>query len=177
MLQNVHERLIEAPLSRVGGLIDKLASRDDALWPRKRWPPMRFDRPLGVGANGGHGPIRYRVEAYEPGRMIRFRFTAPRGFVGTHGFEAEEIAPGVVRLRHTLKMRVQGTARLAWPLIFRPLHDALIEDALDCAEGAGESAQPRQWSRRVSFLRWLLGSVKRKGGLRTGRVASGRRVG
>ena len=25
---------------------------------------MRFDRPLGPGDDGGHGPIRYRVEAY-----------------------------------------------------------------------------------------------------------------
>ncbi len=177
MVENVHERLIEAPLSLVGGLIDGLASRGDQLWPRERWPPMRFDRPLGVGAVGGHGPIRYRIEAYEPGRMIRFRFTAPRGFIGTHGLDAEETAPGVVRLRHRLTMRLRGMARLSWPLIFRPLHDALIEDALDCAaaEGAGESVQQRQWSRRVSFLRWLLGSLKRKGvALRRRELASAR---
>ncbi|UNO43730.1 DUF2867 domain-containing protein [Streptomyces sp. MST-110588] len=38
---------------------------------------MRFDRPLGVGAYGGHGPVRYRVSAYDPGRRIRFDFTSP----------------------------------------------------------------------------------------------------
>jgi hypothetical protein len=157
MVTNVHERLIHAPLEAVGGLIDGLASRDDVMWPGDRWPPLRFDRPVGVGAVGGHGPVRYTVEAYEPGRSVRCRFTEPRGFVGTHGFEAEELGAGVVRLRHTLSMRVEGWARVSWPLAFRWLHDALIEDALDRAESWCESrqtpARPRRWSLWVRLLR------------------------
>ncbi|MBA3239743.1 MAG: SRPBCC family protein [Acidobacteria bacterium] len=154
-VQNVHERVFRAPLSAVGDLLDGLASPSDALWPRDRWPPVRFDRPLGVGAKGGHGPIRYTIEAYEPGRSIRFRFDAPRGFEGTHAFDVEEVAPGAVRLRHTLSMRARGWARLSWPLLFRPLHDALVEDALDRAEVSFQvpSAGPRQWPRRVRALR------------------------
>jgi hypothetical protein len=31
-------------------LIDGLAGEQDRLWPWRAWPPMRFDRPLGVGA-------------------------------------------------------------------------------------------------------------------------------
>lgn len=156
MIRNVHERLISAPLTAAGELIDKLASRDDLLWPRERWPAMKFDRPLGVGARGGHGPIRYVVEAYVPGRRIRFRFTAPRGFVGTHGLDLAEIAPGVSRLRHVLEMRAEGWARVSWPLMFRWLHDALIEDALDRAEAFGEMAagERRGWSPPVRALRW-----------------------
>ena len=152
---NVHERVIRAPLSAVGGLLDGLSSPADALWPRDRWPPVRFDRPLGVGAKGGHGPIRYTVEAYEPGRSVRFRFDAPRGFDGTHGFDVEEVAPGQTRLRHTLSMRASGRARLAWPLLFRPLHDALVEDAFDRAEVScrASSAGPREWPPRVRALR------------------------
>ncbi|HYO91997.1 MAG TPA: hypothetical protein VEQ40_10185, partial [Pyrinomonadaceae bacterium] len=134
MVTNIHERSFHAPLSSIGELIDRLASRDDLLWPQDRWPPMRFSGPLGIGASGGHGPIRYEVEAYEPGRSIRLRCTAPRGFLGTHGFEALESATGVVQLRHVLAMQVSGGARLSWPLVFRPLHDALIEDALDRAD-------------------------------------------
>lgn len=163
MVKNVHERLIHAPLESVGGLIDRLASRDDAMWPHDRWPPMRFDRPLGVGAQGGHGPIRYIVETYEPGRSVRFRFTAPRGFVGTHGLDVEEVAPGVVRLRHDLTMRVEGVARASWPLAFRWMHDALVEDALDRAGNFCQPEATRQtrWSLYVRLLRRLAEATTR----------------
>ena len=79
-VRNVHERVFTLPLATVGALIDSLASRGDRLWPVKKWPPMRFDRPLAVGAVGGHGPVRYSVEKYLQGQMIVFRFSAPRGF-------------------------------------------------------------------------------------------------
>ena len=164
MVTNVHERSFDAPLSSIGELIDQLASLDDLFWPQDRWPPMRFSGPLGVGASGGHGPIRYTVEAYEPGCSIRFRFTAPSGFLGTHGFEARKSATGVVQLRHVLTMQVRGSARLSWALVFRPLHDALIEDALDRAEAhcTQKPAQPRRWSWWVRLLRWLMGRARRR---------------
>ena len=162
MVTNIHERLIDAPLSVVGGMIDSLGSRDDVMWPGDRWPPMRFDRPLGVGAAGGHGPVRYFVEAYDPGRSIRFRFTGPRGFVGTHGFEAEENGADMVRLRHVLLMRVEGWARWSWPLAFRWLHDALIRDAMARAESwcTSQPVRYRRWTLWVRLLRgvakWLM---------------------
>ncbi len=160
MVKNVHERLLNTPLSisKAGELIDRLGKgRDDALWPTGHWPPILFDRPLGVGAVGGHGPIRYFVEAYEPGKSIRFRFTAPRGFVGTHGFDVEAVKPEVLWFRHTLTMRLEGAALLSWPLVYRWLHDALIEDALDRAE-ANCSFLPvkkKHWSLWVRLLRHL----------------------
>ena len=86
---NIHERIIAAPLDSVGRLIDSLSSPDDRLWPQELWPAMRFDRPLAVGARGGHGPIRYDVAAYAPGRSVRFRFTGPKGFNGFHELAAE----------------------------------------------------------------------------------------
>ena len=144
---NVHERLLAASPSDTGALIDSLASEDDRLWPGDAWPRMHFDRPLGVGARGGHGPIRYVVEAYEPGKRVRFRFTGPAGFDGWHGFEAEGST-----LRHVLDMRASGRAALSWPLVYRPLHDALIEDALANAQGS----RPLPWSAYVRFLRRLL---------------------
>ena len=154
-VRNVHERAFGATPGEVGALIDSLASRRDRLWPRRAWPPMRFDRPLAVGAHGGHGPIRYDIEAYQPGRSIRFRFTAPRGFDGWHRFEVVEGAPVV--LRHILEMDTRGWARLTWPLLFRPLHDALIEDSLTIAQiSLGEVPGPEGWSRRVRLLRWIL---------------------
>jgi hypothetical protein len=154
---NVHERVLDAPLHRVGALIDGLASDEDRLWPHDRWPAMRFDRPLGVGASGGHGPIRYVVESYTPGRRILFRFTEPKGFNGVHWFEAEPIGPAKTRLRHVIEMQASGKAWLAFAVAIRPLHDALMEDALDRAESSfGRQLPRREWSRRVKVIRWLM---------------------
>jgi hypothetical protein len=155
MVLNIHTRDLHTSRDAVGALLDSLASNQDLLWPLDRWPAMRFDRPLQIGAVGGHGPIRYRVEWYEPGRAVLFRLTGPRGFHGTHSFEIKDGAPGMVRLEHRLCMRLSGVARLSWPLMFRWLHDALIEDALDRAEAAVTSRplQERCWSLWVRFLR------------------------
>jgi hypothetical protein len=118
---------------------------------------MKLDRPLGVGARGGHGPIRYVVEAYVPAHCVRFRFTGPAGFDGWHGFEVDARDGAVCALRHVLEMRVTGRARLSWPLIYRPLHDALIEDAFDCAQSSlREARPPTGWSPYVRLLRRVL---------------------
>lgn len=118
---------------------------------------MKFDRPLGVGAIGGHGPIRYTVEAYERSRSVRFRFTGPRGFDGTHAFELVVVSADETRLRHVLAMEARGRAALTWPLVFRPLHDALVEDAFTTTEiSLGMPPQVMRWSGRVRFLRALL---------------------
>jgi hypothetical protein len=153
---NIHERIIDGSVEHVGLLIDSLTSSNDLLWPTDRWPPMQFDRPLGVGAVGGHGPIRYTVEFYQPGYNICFRFTEPKGFVGTHRFEVEPTTNGKALLRHTIDMQVSGRALLTW-LVIRPLHDALLEDALDRAEIAvGKQVPQRQWSCWVKVVRWMM---------------------
>jgi len=115
---------------------------------------MRFDRPLGVGAMGGHGPVCYSIEEYRSGLSILFRFSAPRGFDGTHRFEAED-RQGATILRHVLEMRATGPARLSWPLLFRPLHDACLEDCLDRATVSLGIVlpHPARWSIYVRMLR------------------------
>jgi hypothetical protein len=154
---NIHQRTIAATPEQVGRLIDSLSSDDDLLWPHARWHRMTFDRPLQIGARGGHGPIRYDVEAYEPGRSIRFRFTGPRGFNGYHGYDLTRQGEQEVILRNTLQMTTSGPALLSWPLVFRPLHDALIEDSLARAQKSmGEDPDPPPWSRWVRTLRWVL---------------------
>ncbi|HPF36648.1 MAG TPA: SRPBCC family protein [Candidatus Krumholzibacteria bacterium] len=154
---NIHHRDLPAPPTQIGALLDTLASPQDGLWPRRLWPRMAFDRPLGVGADGGHGPIRYFVEAYEAGRSIRFRFTGPRGFDGIHRFDVEPRDDGTTRLRHTIEMETRGRAVLTWPLLYEPMHDALIEDAFTTAEGSlGAPLVVRPWSWRVKVLRWVV---------------------
>jgi hypothetical protein len=158
LVRNIHERLFLVPPSEVGALLDALATPGDPLWPHQQWPPMRLNGPLAVGVGGGHGPIRYTVEAYEPGRLVRFRFTGPRGFHGTHAFIVEPAEDAGTRLRHELLMRTGGAARLTWPVVFRPLHDAVIEDAFDRAAVAiGQARMAPAWSLWVRILRAVLG--------------------
>jgi hypothetical protein len=157
---NIHERMLNASPAEVGSLIDSLASDNDILWPKHSWPRMEFDRPLSVDATGGHGPIRYFVEAYTPGHSILFRFLGPKGFEGCHGYEL--IAEGdKIILRHTLEMQARGPAVISWPLVFCPMHNALIEDSLARAEASlGLVPTIRPWSPWVRLLRWALSDGK-----------------
>ncbi|MFD7324316.1 SRPBCC family protein [Streptomyces sp. NPDC059875] len=162
---NVHERLLPAGEGEVGGLIDTLAGGDaDRLWPGRAWPRLTLDRPLTVGAVGGHGPVRYTVAAYVPGKWVRFRFDAPRGFHGFHEFAVLPVDAELTALRHTLAMTARGPARIGWPLLWRPLHDALIEDSLDRAETAcaGRATRPARWSPYVRLLHGLIGRAGRR---------------
>ena len=158
---NIHSREYEASAREVGLLLDTLSSRNDLLWPHHLWPRMKFDKPLAVDAAGGHGPIRYRVEKYEPGKLVQFRFTGPSGFDGFHGYEILEKEDGRTGLRQTLKMQTRGLAVLSWPLMYRPLHDALIEDSLTRAE-VQLALKPKnsQWSAWVRLLRWIVSRGK-----------------
>lgn len=159
-VRNVHHRDYAVGADRIGALIDGLATTEDRLWPLEKWPPMRFDKPLQVGARGGHGPIRYFVSGYAPGRSIRFTFTAPRGFNGFHAFEVESLGAASSRLTHRLEMRASRWAILSWTLVYRPLHDALIEDALSKAEASlGLPVTPVPWS---VWVRWLRGRLAKR---------------
>lgn len=163
-VHNVHRRTIDAAPEQLGALIDGLAGPADRLWPTDRWPAMRFDRPLQVGARGGHGPVRYWIEHYEPGWRIRFRFQRPGGMRGFHEFHLvtsnDDRPPELV---HVLDAQLHGLGRLSWPLVYRPLHDALLEDALDNAERActGNVTTPATWPPHVRRLRHLLASHHR----------------
>ncbi|MET9697424.1 SRPBCC family protein [Streptomyces sp. NPDC006529] len=155
---NVHERLLAAKASEVGALVDSLSGgAADRLWAHRKWPALEFDRPLAVGATGGHGPVRYAVTAYVPGTWARFTFSGPRGFHGFHEFAVLPVDGERTVLRHTLAMKTGGLARLTWPLAFRAMHDACLEDALDRAELActGTVARPARWSPYVRLLRGL----------------------
>lgn len=160
---NAHERVLDASTERVGALVERLGSDEDPLWPSDRWPPLTLDKALSVGAKGGHGPVRYHVVEHEPGQLVRFKFSAPAGFLGYHEFLIERAGTSeapAARLRHVLVINPLGDARYAWPLVWRPLHDALMEDLMDRAEAAitGRPVEPRPWPAYVRFLRWLFRS-------------------
>lgn len=158
-MRNVHQRMIAAPAVQVGALLDELGSDRDRLWPSPAWPPIRFDRPLAVGADGGHGDVRYVVSGYEPGRRVECRFLPVTGLTGFHALEVEPIDGNSCLLRHELVGQPRGRMRLVMPLVVRWLHDAVLEDLLDNAERAvtGTVARPYRYSPWVRLLRWVSG--------------------
>jgi hypothetical protein len=162
-MSNVHERRIAAPTARVGTLLDTLASSDDRFWPHENWPAIRLDRPLQVGATGGHGTGPYTVTSYAPGKHIRFEFGGERD--GYHEFTLEEAGDNTSLLRHTLKAKLTVRSAYRWYVHIRPLHNALIEDLLDKVEGQlSRHEGPQRWSVRVIRLRRERGmtSIKNK---------------
>ena len=167
---NRHARRYPEDPEVVGTLIDGLGSEEDRIWPTERWPALTMDGPLTGSPKGGHGPIRYHVQEYEKGRRIVFRFTGPPGFHGTHRFEVHP-APGGCELEHVIEMRVRESAILSWPLLFRPLHDALLEDALDKVEAhiRGEDWQPRPFPWTVRTLRRMAARKRRRTKVAKGR--------
>ncbi len=159
MVTNIHQRTLNAPIENLAPLIDQLASSQDVFWPLERWPAMQFDRPLMVGAVGGHGSmIGYVVESYQPGREILFRFTAPEGIVGMHKLTLEALLDGKTQIKHVIEAQLEGKMVWMWPVVIRFLHDALVEDGMDKAEAWFERRiwKPRAFSPWVKTLRWMM---------------------
>jgi hypothetical protein len=159
MIRNVHSRELPVPVSEVGPLLDGLLE-PGSVWPSAGWPTLRLDRGLVVGSAGGHGPIRYRVTGYQPGRRLEFRFDPSMGVDGTHVFELSAgPQPESTLVRHTLTGRPTFTGRLRWAFAIRWLHDALLEDLLDnVAVAVGHPpARPARWSPWVRLVRRAVG--------------------
>jgi hypothetical protein len=154
-VRSVHERVIEAPVETVAALFDRVSSDDDPVFPSPAWAPMRFDRPLGVGAVGGHGDIRYSVIGYEPGRRARFAFAPPAD--GYHELAVDPLGNDRCRVRHVLEQRAGLASWLTWSLVVRWAHDVVIEEVLDNFERAatGSLRRPAHWPPWVRLLHRL----------------------
>jgi hypothetical protein len=165
-ITSTHARTLSAEPAVVGALLDTLASEHDELWPTDRWPttPIAFDRPLGVGADGGHGMIRYRVTAYEPGRRLRCTFAPGSGIDGMHELRVEPAADGRTVLTHDLVVEPAWWMRPVAPLLLRA-HDALIEDLLDRAQRAteGHVERPNRWPRWLKVANGAEALLLRRG--------------
>ena len=160
-IYNRHERKISAPLDKVGGMLDTLSGPVDHLWPVGDWPPMKFDALLQEGARGGHGPVRYRVTEYVPGRRVIFQFDADGLTGGLDGRHFFEVVPrrGCTVIRHVVDADCDFRMGAKWRVLIEPLHDALIEDAFDRVEKKlhGQLAKQARWSLWVRFLRKMRG--------------------
>jgi hypothetical protein len=157
MIRNAHQREIDAPAELIGHALDGLGRPGDLLWPSPQWLPMELDRPVSVGASGGHGPVRYEVVEHEPGRRVRFEMRPTVGLHGYHELMVEPLGERRCSVRHEVVGHASGSMRFVWPLAVRPLHDAVVEDLLDNGEriGTGGVASPAHWSWWVRCLRRL----------------------
>jgi hypothetical protein len=154
---NIHSRIINQPKAQVAKLLQTLAGRNDMIWPQKHWPAMRFKEGLCIGAHGGHGPIRYAIEDYQPDHLIRFKFTQPSGFDGTHTLLLNTINEQQTEIKHEINMYTTGISTFSWLFAIRWLHDALLEDAFDKVENYFSGQNKRTpWNWWVKVLRTLL---------------------
>ncbi|WP_406731030.1 DUF2867 domain-containing protein [Streptomyces sp. NBC_01794] len=156
-VRNVHERVIQASPGVVGALLDRVSSQDDPLSPSPVWPPIRFDGPLAVGANGGHGFVRYSVSAYDRGRSVRFDFAPPSN--GFHALAVEPLDADRCRVRHVLEQEQGLRSSLLWTLVIRPLHDTMVEELIDNIERAASPAglpRPYRWSRWARLMHRMI---------------------
>lgn len=158
-IRNTHRRHLAAAIGEVDILLSGLGSDTDALWPRHLWFPMRLDRPLAAGATGGHGPVRYHCTVRARGRVY-FEFDSILGSTRWHGGHRFVVHPrpdGSV-LVHELELEIPLRQYVQWILLVGPLHDAVLEDLLNGADGV---ATPR-WSVWVRLLRRALPAVRER---------------
>lgn len=124
---------------------------------------MEFQGGIKVGAKGGHGPIRYSVDKYNPSEIIQFRFSKPNGFNGIHKFEINELTNEKTEIVHTVDMNTVGKGTLLWVLAIRSLHNALIEDGLDKLENNfSEDKKSSKWNFWVRLIRKQIGKRRHK---------------
>lgn len=151
---NIHKRTLNQPIDKLAELLKTLSTENDRIWPKEKWPEMKFKEGIKIGAKGGHGPIRYSVEKYNPNELIQFRFSKPNGFNGIHKFEINELSDQKTEIKHTIDMNTEGKGTLIWFFAICSLHNALIEDGFDKLENNFfDNRKSTKWNIWVKFLR------------------------
>jgi hypothetical protein len=153
---NTHQRKYEHPIDKISKIFESLSSTKDMMWPHERWSPMTLEQGLNVGSSGGHGPIKYFVSQYNPGRNVEFTFIEPSGFRGIHKFELNETINNSCLLKHQIKMNVSFKGFILWYFAIKWLHDALIEDCFDKVQNQISTTKSHtKWNAWVKILRAL----------------------
>jgi len=148
---NIHKRKLKQTKNQVGILFKTLATKEDKIWPIEKWPAIRFKEPLSIGVKGGHGSVKYTIIEFVEGKSIKFKFSKPDGFIGTHQFYIKEIDNTTTVITHEINMNTSTVkATLLWVLIVRWLHDALIEDAFDKIVNSYSEEK-----KETSYLLWV----------------------
>ena len=154
---NIHTRIINQPKEVIDKLFETLSTKEDKIWPKEKWPAMKFRDGLIQGARGGHGPIRYNVKQIIPSEKVVFEFTKPDGFNGIHKLEIASLDTERTEIKHTIDVEPSFVASISWILGIRWLHDALIEDAFDKIENQfSKEKKKTDWNLWVRILRKFL---------------------
>lgn len=158
---NIHKRILSLHISKVGTLLNTLATKNDMMLATDKWSPMKLDQGLKIGSKGGHGPIKYFVTDYQPEKSITFQFDVT-GFNGFHRFEINELDANQTEISHCINMKTTGFATLKWVLAIRWLHDAYIEDAFDKVENHfSEHKKNSEWIIWIKILRKIMKPKKK----------------
>ena len=187
---NIHKRTINQPKEKVSQLFKTLATANDLVWPYENWPAIKFKDGLQVGSKGGHGRVRYTIIDFIEGEFIKFQFSKPDGFNGTHALRIETIGENKTEiihetsmlktlsptaiinseqhvtvkkqsiLSHEIRMNTSLKATFLWFFIIRWLHDALIEDAFDKVENYFSTK--KKTTRYNAWVKYLRAVYKRK---------------
>lgn len=157
---NIHKRHILQPKKKVSELFKTLATKNDLVWPCENWPAIRFKDGLNVGNHGGHGRVRYTIVEFEEGEFIKFRFTEPKGFKGTHELKISKLSESKTEISHEIRMKTSLKASLLWVFVIRWLHDALIEEAFDKVENYFN--QHKKKAMYNFWVKWLRMYYKQK---------------
>lgn len=159
---DIHKRTISLPKDKLVDLLKTLSTKNDRIWPYEKWPAMRFKGGIQVDAKGGHGPVRYSVEKYNPEEIIQFRFSQPSGFNGIHKFEVNELTKEKTEIIHTIDMNTTVKGSLIWMLAVRYTHHALMEDGFDKLQnGFSKDQKSSEWSIWVRILRSCFKLIKK----------------
>ncbi|MCD6025807.1 MAG: hypothetical protein K0R08_326 [Solimicrobium sp.] len=159
---SVHERVVPCASTQVSALLERFHEMYSPCWPHVKWPRDAFDGTIKVGSIGGHGATRYRTERYVSGEGIVFRYIAPKGYQGVHGFSLYDNTSGFTLIKHFTYLQLSAYHWLMWRCCIRWVHEALIEDLLDGIELhlTGALERPRRWKWRVYLIRHALGGVR-----------------
>lgn len=157
---NIHKRKIGQPKENVLQLFKTLATTEDKVWPYEKWPAIRFKEGLKIGSKGGHGIVRYTIVSFKEGEHIKFEFTKPDGFFGTHELNIMKLLNNETEISHKIKMNTSFKATILWVLIIRWLHDALIEDAFDKVEN--QFSTKKKETEHSFWVKLLRNKYKRK---------------
>lgn len=164
-IAEVHKRQFDCPDNEVRSLLDSFGHPGGLFQPGEEWLAQGINETLIVGVKSGHWPFKYELHEYVPGESLGFTFLYPPCLKGAiWRFHIYKNLRGYSVLENTFEHSAKGPAHISWPLVFKWLYRASIQDVLANAQRSlGEVPKVRGWSPWVSLLRSIfLARAKRK---------------
>jgi hypothetical protein len=120
--------VIPRPADEVYRRLAMMGGGLDDCWPLPS-VPMRVEGALAPGVRAGHGPIRYKLVAIEPGARIEWRFTMER-LRGRYEYRLAPASDGTL-VENVIDGSVIEALVEVWPSALGRLHDWVMERLFD----------------------------------------------